>query len=97
MGHYVREKGILSLPEAVRRMTSLSAATFGLKNRGLLKSGNFADLVMFDPKEIIDLASYDNPKLEPKGISLVIVNGKIALEHGHHKGIGSGRMLRYRR
>jgi len=97
LGRYVREKGILSLPEAVRRMTSLSAATFGLKNRGLLQSGNFADLVMFDPKEIIDLASYDNPKQEPKGISLVIVNGKIALEHGHHKGIGSGKMLRYRR
>ncbi|MFT7685564.1 MAG: N-acyl-D-amino-acid deacylase [Candidatus Azotimanducaceae bacterium] len=96
LGHYVRERGILSLPEAIRRMTSLSAATFGMKNRGQIKSGFFADLVMFDPSTIIDTASYDDPKQEPIGIQLVIVNGKIALQDGVHSHVGSGQMLRYR-
>ena len=96
LGHYVRERGILSLPEAVRRMTSLSAETFGMKSRGQIKTDYFADLVLFDPDTIIDLASYDDPKLEPRGIDLVIVNGKIAFEAGQHTHTGSGSMLRYR-
>ncbi|MFT5211278.1 MAG: N-acyl-D-amino-acid deacylase [Flavobacterium sp.] len=96
LGHYVRKRGILSLPEAVRRMTSLPAATFGMKNRGQVKCGYFADLVMFDPKTIIDTATYDAPKQEPLGIQMVIVNGKIALQDGVHSHIGSGKMLRYR-
>ena len=97
LGHYVREKNILSLNEAVRRMTSLSAATFGLTDRGQIREGYWADLVLFDPDTILDTATYDEPKREPEGIELVIVNGKIACHKGNHMGIGSGKMLRYRR
>jgi len=87
----------MSLPEAIRRMTSLSAETFGLKDRGKIQPGYFADLMLFDPATIIDTASYDDPKQEPIGIELVIVNGQIALQQGKHRGVGSGAMLRYRR
>jgi len=103
LGHYVRERGILSLPEAVRRMTSLSAATFGLKDRGQIREGAWADLVLFDPAAIIDTATYDAPQSEPDGIRLVVVNGAIAYQRpdpgvpGTHTGAGTGQMLRYRR
>ena len=97
LSHYVRERNILSLNEAVRRMTSLSAATFGLTDRGQIREGYWADLVLFDPDTIRDTATYDEPKREPEGIELVIVNGEIALQKGNHSGIGSGKMLRYRR
>ncbi|MEX0941606.1 MAG: D-aminoacylase [Pseudomonadales bacterium] len=97
LGHYVRERGILSLPEAVRRMTSLSANTFGMIQRGQVKSGFFADLVLFDPATIIDTATYDDPKQEATGINLVLVNGEIAFNQGTHRQCGSGKMLRYRR
>lgn len=97
LGHYVRERGILSLPEAVRRMTSLSARTFGMNERGQVKEGYFADLCLFDPDTVIDTATYDEPKLEATGINMVIVNGRVAFDHGRHTGAGSGKMLRYRR
>ena len=103
LGHYVRERGILSLPEAVRRMTALSAETFGIRERGQVREGYRADLTLFDPATIIDRASYDEPKTEPDGIRLVIVNGAIAFDRlepqqpGRHTGVGTGRMLRYRR
>ena len=96
LGYYVRERGILSLPEAVRRMTSLSAETFGMKDRGKIQPGYFADLVMFDPNTIIDKATYDDPKQTPAGIDLVVVNGKVALQDGVESRVGSGAMLRYR-
>lgn len=96
LGYYVRERGILSLPEAVRRMTSLSAETFGMKDRGKIQTGYFADMVLFDPNSIIDKATYDDPKQHPDGIDLVVVNGQIALQDGNHTGAGSGAMLRYR-
>ncbi len=97
LGHYVRERKILSLTEAVRRMTSLSAATFGIKDRGQVREGYWADLVLFDADKVRDTASYDDPKQEPEGIQLVIVNGGIAQQRGRHTHIGSGKMLRYRR
>ncbi|MCB1685221.1 MAG: amidohydrolase family protein, partial [Pseudomonadales bacterium] len=103
LGHYVRERGVLSLPEAVRRMTSLSAQTFGIEERGQIREGYRADLVLFDPGEVIDRASYDEPKVEPDGIRMVLVNGAIAYDRlesqqpGRHTGAGSGQMLRYRR
>jgi N-acyl-D-amino-acid deacylase len=97
LGHYVRERNVLSLAEAVRRMTSLSAATFGLSDRGQIKEGYWADLVLFDPASIIDTATYDDPKQEPAGIDLVVVNGEVALQKGRHTGAGTGKMLRYRR
>jgi len=97
LSHYVRDRNILSLREAVRRMTSLSAATFGLTDRGQIREGYWADLVLFDPETIKDTATYDEPKREPEGIDLVVVNGEIACRGGSHSGIGSGKMLRYRR
>tara|TARA_B100000929_G_scaffold54734_1_gene40576 strand:+ start:1631 stop:3121 length:1491 start_codon:yes stop_codon:yes gene_type:complete len=92
---YVRERGILSLSEAIRRMTSLSASTFGMDDRGRIAKGCFADLVLFNADTVYDTATYDDPKQEPEGISLVVVNGEIALERGQHTGVGSGKMLRF--
>jgi N-acyl-D-aspartate/D-glutamate deacylase len=96
LGHYVRERHTLALEEAVRRMTSLSADTFGLVDRGRIREGQWADLVLFDPTTVIDTATYDEPQQEPVGIRLVVVNGQIAYEDGTHTGAGAGKMLRYR-
>jgi N-acyl-D-amino-acid deacylase len=97
LAKYVREDNVLSLPEAVRRMTSLSAQVFGMEGRGQIKAGFWADLVMFDPDTIADLATYDEPKTEPAGISLVVVNGHVGLRDGQHLYAGSGKMLRFHR
>ncbi len=97
LARYVRERGVLGLEEAVRRMTSLSAETFGLVDRGRIREGYWADLVLFDPATVTDTATYDDPKREPDGIQLVVVNGQIAYDSGRHTGIGAGKMLRYRR
>ncbi|MBI2765346.1 MAG: D-aminoacylase [Chloroflexi bacterium] len=97
LSHYVRERGVLSLEEAVRRMTSLPCERFGLTNRGLIREGYWADLVLFDPATIRDTATYDDPKQEPEGIAMVVVNGVVAYEGGRHTGAGCGRMLRYHR
>lgn len=97
LGYYVRERKVLRLEEAVRRMTSLSATTFGLKDRGLVKAGYWADVVLFDPDTIVDAATYDDPKRHAKGIEAVVVNGQLAYQNGEFQGTGSGKMLRYRR
>ena len=97
LGHYVRERKILSLSEAVRRMTSLPALTFGMLERGQIKEGYFADLVLFDPDVVLDQATYDDPKQSPIGIKMVVVNGEIALSEGLTTSVGSGQMLRYNR
>ena len=97
LGHYVRDKAIMPLPEAIRRMTSLPAATFGLTHRGMIKAGYHADLVLFDPKTIADQATYDEPQTLATGIESVIVNGKVAFTKGQHQNAGSGQMLRYRK
>lgn len=97
LGYYVRERGVLSLPEAVRRMTSLSADIFGLHDRGRVAPGQWADLMLFRPSEIADLATYDEPMTAPAGIDMVTVNGQIALEGDVHSNAGTGQMLRYRR
>lgn len=95
LGHYVREQNVLSLADAVRRMTSLSCDRFGFRDRGRVVEGAFADLVVFDPDTIIDTATYDEPQQEATGIDLVMVNGKVALQNGSHTGVGGGRVLRY--
>lgn len=97
LSRYVRERKVLSLEEAIRRMTSASCERFGLTDRGLVKEGYWADLVLFDPETVQDLATYENPKQEPAGISMVVVNGQVACEDGKHTGIGSGQMLRFKR
>jgi len=97
LGRYVRDKGVLDLNEAIRRMTSLSCDRFGLVDRGRVIVGGYADLVLFDPDVIADTATYEDPHQEPVGIDLVVVNGKVALTAGTHTGVGSGRALRFRR
>jgi N-acyl-D-aspartate/D-glutamate deacylase len=97
LGEYVRERKVLDLAEAIRRMTSLSCDRFGLLDRGRIEEGAWADLVLFDPATVRDTATYDDPQQEPEGIACVIVNGEVAYEDGVHTGAGAGRMLAYRR
>jgi N-acyl-D-amino-acid deacylase len=77
LGHFVRERGLFSLEEAVRRMTSLPAQRLGLKRRGIVREGNFADLVVFDPATVDDRTSYIEPARAPAGIEWVMVNGTV--------------------
>jgi len=94
LGVYVREFKILKLENAIRKMTSLNAAKVGLKDRGLLKTGNFADVTVFNPETVIDKATYIDPFQYPEGIETVIVNGQIVLHKGKHTGATPGRALR---
>ena len=96
LGRYVREQGVVDLESAVRRMTSLSCDVHGLSGRGRITEGNWADLVLFDPDVVIDVASYEDPKLESVGIRNVWVNGHMAFDNGVHTRVGSGNVLRYR-
>jgi len=96
LGHYVRERGLMSLTEAIRRMTSLPAATFGMNQRGMVRAGFQADLLLFDPATVQDTATYDEPQQLAAGIRTVLVNGKIAWQDGQHQMAGSGHMLKYR-
>ncbi|MCX7973570.1 MAG: D-aminoacylase [Candidatus Aminicenantes bacterium] len=93
LGYYVREKKIISLPEAIRKITSLPASKLGLKDRGVIKEGFFADLVIFDQEKIADRATYIDPEQYPLGIDYVIVNGKIVIDHGEHTGQFPGKFL----
>jgi N-acyl-D-amino-acid deacylase len=90
---HVREKRLLTLEEAVRKMTSFPARRFRLGKRGLIAPGYAADLVVFDTDEISDRATYDDPKRFPEGISLVMVNGTAAVESGIHRGARAGRII----
>lgn len=94
LGRYVRDRNTLSLEEAVRRMTSLSAERLGLRGKGRIAPGYDADIVIFDPGTIIDRGTYDFPGQIPDGISHVIVNGRVAACDGRHMGTASGRVIR---
>jgi N-acyl-D-amino-acid deacylase len=94
LGDYSRQRGLLSLPAAVEKMTSLPCRRFGLADRGEIREGYFADLVLFDAERVIDRASYAEPKLAPTGIELVIVNGAIAAESGSLTDVRAGKSLR---
>ena len=87
-------KKILSLEEAVRKMTSFPAQRLGLKNRGILQEGKWADILIFDPLTIEDQATYANPHQYPKGIYYVLVNGQLVIEEEEHIGAYPGRVLR---
>ena len=94
LGHYVREVGLLSLEEAVRRMTSVPATVFGLRERGLISEGSFADIVIFDPETILDSASFDQPTQPAQGIDAVMNNGTFIWWAGKPTGECPGRALR---
>ncbi len=94
LAHYVRERGVLTLEEAVRKMTSLPARRLGLDDRGVLREGAFADLVAFDPDRVADRATFEDPHQYPEGIPWVIVNGVVAVEDGRYLDLRPGRVLR---
>ncbi|GAB2604307.1 N-acyl-D-amino-acid deacylase family protein [Spirosoma areae] len=93
LGRYVRERKIIPLEEAIRRMTSLPAQRFRLTDRGLLRSGYAADIVLFDEKTIADRATYEQPHAYATGIAWVLVNGTPVIEHGKHNGQRPGQLL----
>jgi N-acyl-D-amino-acid deacylase len=94
LGHYARDLGLLSVAEAVHRMTGLSARKFGLADRGVIRAGAFADLVVFDPARIVDLGSYEEPNRPPAGIHHVFVNGARVVRDGTHTGARPGQVIR---
>jgi N-acyl-D-aspartate/D-glutamate deacylase len=85
---------VLKLPEAIQKMTSLNAQKIGIRDRGLLRVGYKADVTIFDPEKVIDLATYENPHKYPIGIPYVVVNGEIVLDNGQHTGALPGQVLR---
>ncbi len=94
LGEYCREQKLFPLEEAVRKMTSLPARRMNLAERGALRAGWAADIVVFDPKTIADRATYQEPRLYAAGIEYVIVNGEIAAERGRQTAARAGRLLR---
>ncbi len=94
LGQYVRERKVLRLEDAIRKMTSLPAQKAGLKAKGLIKEGFDADLVIFNPETIIDRATYQEPTLKNEGLNYVIVNGKVAVKDNKYIGVGSGKVIR---
>ena len=93
LGRYVREENVLTLEDAIRKMTSLAAQRLGLKDRGLLKEGMFADVVVFDYDKIIDNATFENPHQYSVGVNYLIINGKMVIENGEHTGAKPGRIV----
>ncbi len=96
LGVYVRELKLLTLEEAIRKMTSLNAAKLGLKDRGRLQAGAYADITVFNPDRVLDKATYTEPFQDNVGIEYVIVNGQVVLDHDLHTGARPGRSLRRR-
>lgn len=94
LGRYVRDERLLTLPQAIHKMTGMPAQRVGLHERGLVRSGYFADLTVFDPKRVIDRATFEMPNQHPDGINYVIVNGQLEVEKGQRTPALSGRVLR---
>lgn len=94
LGRYVREEKIMTMGEAIQKMTSRTAIKFGLKWRGWLREGFFADIVVFDSDRIIDRATWEEPHQYPEGIHYVIVNGQVVIDQGNHTGLLPGRVLK---
>ena len=96
LGLYVRERGVLKLEEAVRKMTSLAAANAGIRDRGRIAAGQFADLVLFDPRSVIDRATTATPQAPSDGIKMVWVNGVEVFKDGAASGQRPGQVVRAR-
>ena len=93
LGKYVRDEKVIPLPEAIRRLTSLPATNIHVADRGALKSGSFADVVVFDPDTIAAHATYENPRQYATGVVHVFVNGKQVLRDGEHTGAKPGMVV----
>ena len=93
LGHYVRERAVLTLEEAVRKMSSQTARRLGIHNRGLLTEGYYADIAIFDSDEIIDKATFEEPHQYAIGIKFVLVNGQVVVEQGRHTGRRPGKII----
>jgi N-acyl-D-amino-acid deacylase len=96
LAKYVREEKVVTLQEAIRKLTALPAANLSLQDRGRLKAGDFADMVVFDPTTIQDHATYEKPHQLATGVEYVWVNGILALKDGVATGAASGRFVRGR-
>jgi len=94
LGHYVRDQKVLTLPDAVRKMTSLPAQILGLADRGQIKEGAVADIAVFDPARVRETNSFETPKSYAEGVSFVLVNGVLVIDAGQHTGAKPGRALR---
>jgi len=94
LGRYVRDEQLLTLEEAVHKMTGLPAKRVGLRDRGLLLAGSYADITIFDPKTVIDRATFEMPNQHPTGINYVIVNGQISVDNGQRTSALAGQVLR---
>ena len=93
LGVYSRELGILRLEEVIRHISAAPAQRLGLNDRGLVKEGLAADLVVFNPQTVIDKATFEEPKKYPTGIDYVLVNGAVVVDGGKHTGKRNGRAL----
>ncbi|HEX9108058.1 MAG TPA: D-aminoacylase [Longimicrobiales bacterium] len=94
IARYVRDEHVLTLPEAIRKMTSWPATRMRLADRGVLREGAWGDVTVFDYDSIRDNATYDKPQLFPDGIDYVLVNGAVVIDHGRHTGVRAGKVLR---
>lgn len=94
LGRYVREQKVIPLETAIHKMTAMPARKLGLADRGAVRPGNWADMVLFDPDQVIDTATYEYPHQISRGISYVLVNGQVAVEQGEMTGALAGRVLR---
>jgi N-acyl-D-amino-acid deacylase len=94
LGQLVREEGLLRLEEAVRKMSAIPAQRLGLKDRGILRDGMKADIVLFDPARVAARATFEEPKQYPEGIDYVLVNGQLVIDNGRHTGAMPGKALR---
>ena len=94
LGRYVREQKILTIEEAIFKMTKKAAISFGIKNRGVIGEGYFADILVIDLEEVIDKGTYVDPIQYPKGIDYVLINGNIVLENGNYHKVLAGEVIR---
>jgi dihydroorotase/N-acyl-D-amino-acid deacylase len=94
LGHYVRERRIVTLEDAIRKMTSFPAARLGLADRGLLRPGMAADVTVFDPATVVDRSTFTDPHHYSQGIRFVVINGEVVVDEGTHTGARPGKVLR---
>ena len=93
LARYVRELGVLTLEEAIKKMTSMPADQYNQRERGRIQEGKFADLVIFDEKRVTDRSSFEDPAVHPEGVPWVLVNGEVAVENEEVTGVMAGEAI----